>query len=184
MPEDSPGNLIIVYSRQRAESNADSPPSIYNLAIALSKEYRCPGPNSSPCWKQFSRLSSGVRRSSPPNQIEVIFHKCDINGGLDSVLPVSSKIQFKKIRDHKNRFVFQFSAPVFDERDIREGLGDGCGHRVMIPLEPDQRSVYSGQPLEIPLARSVFLCKEYVSLWAARRTRPCKDVYSRQSDRR
>jgi hypothetical protein len=24
--------------------------------------------------------------------------------------------------------------PVFDERDIREGLGGGCGHGVMIPL--------------------------------------------------
>ena len=25
--------------------------------------------------------------------------------------------------------------PVFDKRDIREGLGGGCGHRAMIPLK-------------------------------------------------
>jgi hypothetical protein len=28
----------------------------------------------------------------------------------------------------------EFCPSLFDERDIREGLSGGCGHRVMIPL--------------------------------------------------
>jgi hypothetical protein len=30
--------------------------------------------------------------------------------------------------------------PVFDERDVRAGLGRGCGHKAMIPLR--HRNIY------------------------------------------
>jgi hypothetical protein len=34
----------------------------------------------------------------------------------------------------------EFCQALFDERDIREGLGSGCGHGVMIPLLPTECS--------------------------------------------
>ena len=34
---------------------------------------------------------------------------------------------------HRNAQFIVAIAPVFNERDIREGLSGGCGHEVMIP---------------------------------------------------